>query len=213
MSKLNIYKLFLKFIGGNSIEIKGLYLKPKRILKDVLTIEFSIENPNEISYYIDVVGDYLNNTLFDFGKFTNIMLSHTIEYDGPRLYLNKTLKNNIKSYLNSKKTLSLSSYHNTKVTLTGKSVGFSFDYGYDTIYIWNEFKSESGIVYDTKLKKVISNDLEECIEKYLQIIESDTVYLESEHVYNELDEILSDYPLIDTDWLSIQYSSSFINLS
>ena len=60
MSKLNIYKLFLKFIGGNSIEIKGLYLKPKRILKDVLTIEFSIENPNEISYYIDVVGDYLN---------------------------------------------------------------------------------------------------------------------------------------------------------
>ena len=213
MSKLNIYKLFLKFIGGNSIEIKGLYLKPKRILKDVLTIEFSIENPNEISYYIDVVGDYLNDTLFDFGKFTNIMLSHTIEYDGPRLYLNKTLKNNIKSYLNSKKTLSLSSYHNTNVTLTGKSVGFSFDYGYDTIYIWNEFKSESGIAYDTKLKKVISNDLEECIEKYLQIIESDTVYLESEHVYNELDEILSDYPLIDTDWLSIQYSTSFINLS
>ena len=213
MSKLNIYKLFLKFIGGNSIEIKGLYLKPKRILKDVLTIEFSIENPNEISYYIDVVGDYLNDTLFDFGKFTNIMLSHTIEYDGPRLYLNKTLKNNIKSYLNSKKTLSLSSYHNTKVTLTGKSVVFNFDYGYDTIYIWNEFKSESGIAYDTKLKKVISNDLEECIEKYLQIIESDTVYLESEHVYNELDEILSDYPLIDTDWLSIQYSTSFINLS
>ena len=120
MSKLNIYKLFLKFIGGNSIEIKGLYLKPKRIFKDVLTIEFSIENPNEISYYIDVVGDYLNNTLFDFGKFTNIMLSYTIEYDGPRLYLNKTLKNDIKSYLNSKKTLSLSSYHNTKVTLTGK---------------------------------------------------------------------------------------------
>lgn len=212
MSKLNIYKLFLKFIGGNSLEIKGLYLKPKRILKDVLTIEFSIENPNEISYYIDVVGEYLNDTLFDFGKFTNITLSHTIEYDGHRLYLNKTLKNNIKSYLNSKKTLTLTSYHNTKVTLAGKSVGFDFDYGYDTIHIWNEFKSESGIVYDTKLKKVISNDLEECIEKYLEIIESDTVYLESEHVYNELDEILSDYPLINTSWLSMQYGTWFNTL-
>ena len=65
----------------------------KKIKNSLLqAIEFSIENPNEISYYIDVVGDYLNDTLFDFGKFTNIMLSHTIEYDGPRLYLNKTLK-------------------------------------------------------------------------------------------------------------------------
>jgi len=40
MDKSQLYKLFLDFIGGESIEIEGLYLKPERILRDDNTIEF-----------------------------------------------------------------------------------------------------------------------------------------------------------------------------
>ena len=52
MEKNKIFNLFKSFIGSDVIDIEGLYLKPERILKDGHTIEFSIENPNDLSYYI-----------------------------------------------------------------------------------------------------------------------------------------------------------------
>ena len=65
MTKSQLYKLFLNFIGGESIEIEGLYLKPERILRDDNTIEFSIQNPNNISYYLGAIEEYLNDILFN----------------------------------------------------------------------------------------------------------------------------------------------------
>ena len=66
MDKSKLYSIFLDFIGGDSIEMEGLYLKPERIMRDGHTIEFSIQNPNDVSYYTEVVIEYLDEIIHDF---------------------------------------------------------------------------------------------------------------------------------------------------
>ena len=83
MDKSQLYWLFLEFIGGDSIEIKGLYVKPERIIGNSNTIEFSIENPNDTSFYLGVVNEYLDDILFDFSKFVNHKFKYHIDTNYP----------------------------------------------------------------------------------------------------------------------------------
>jgi len=212
MEKTKIFNLFKSFIGSDVIDIEGLYLKPERILKDGQTIEFSIENPNDLSYYMGIVTEYLDDILFDFSKFTNFKFNYHIDTNYPELYLNETLKNDIQTYLNSKKRLRLIGSNRIAVTIDGKSLGFWTEFDSDRISIWNEFEPNSGVVYDLMSKEVISEDLHECIDQYLKIIESDSSYLESDEVYQGLDLILDDYPLISCDWIVLVYHTGFNNL-
>ena len=216
MDKSQLYWLFLDFIGGESIDIEGLYLKPERILRDGNTIEFSIDNPNDISFYIGVVNEYLDDILFDFSKFVNHKFKYHIDTNYPELYFSKTLKNEIKRVLQSITTLKLSHKYDTYTVTTeiqGHSVGFNGEYDNDTIFIWNEFDAKSGKVYNETTNTTLTTDLGECISNYLQIIESKSSYLESDEVYQELDIVLYEYPLISTDWLVQVYHTGFRNLS
>ena len=215
MEKNKIFNLFKTFIGSDVIDIEGLYLKPERILKDGRTIEFSIKNPDDLSYYIGIVVEYLDEILFDFSKFTNFKFNYRINTNYtnyPALYLNETLKNDIQTYLNSKKRLRLIGSNRIAVTIDGKSLGFWTEFDSDRIFIWNDFEPNSGVVYDLMSKEVISEDLHECIDQYLKIIESDSTYLESDEVYQGLDLILEDYPLISCDWIALVYHTGFTNL-
>ena len=215
MDKSQLYKLFLNFIGGESIEIEGLYLKPERILRDDNTIEFSIQNPNNISYYLGAIEEYLNDILFDFGKFTNSVFKIHVDTNYPVIYFNKKLKNDISKVLKSIKTLKLSNSSGNDMInteITGRSVDFNVELGDDSIYIWNEFDAESGIVYSENHGTKLTSNLEKCIDYYFQTIESNSRYLESEEVYQELDVVLADYPLIPS-WLTQIYHTSFKNLS
>ena len=216
MDKTQLYWLFLDFIGGDSIEIKGLYLKPERILRDGNTIEFSIQNPNDISFYFEVVKEHLDDILFDFSKFVNHRFTVHIDTNYPALYFNEKLKNDISKVLKSIKTLKLPNKSGGDVIyteITGRSVGFNVESYMDSIYIWNEFEAKSGIVYSEKTKTILYTDLGECINHYLKTIESDSSYLESDEVYIELDYVLNDYPLISTDWVVQIYHTVFENLS
>jgi hypothetical protein len=212
MEKNKIFNLFKSFIGSDVVDIEGLYLKPERILKDGQTIEFSIENPDDLSYYIGIVTEYLDDILFDFSKFTNFRFKYHIDTNYPVLYLNETLKNDIQTYLNSKKRLRLIGSNRIAVTIDGESLGFWTEFDSDRIIIWNEFEPNSGVVYDLMSKEVISEDLHECIDQYLKIIESDSTYLESDEVYQGLDSILEEHPLISTDWVALVYHTGFTNL-
>ena len=215
MEKTKIFNLFKTFIGSDVIDIEGLYLKPERILKDGRTIEFSIKNPDDLSYYIGIVVEYLDEILFDFSKFTNFKFNYRINTNYtnyPALYLNETLKNDIQTYLNSKKRLRLIGSNRIAVTIDGESLGFWTEFDSDRIFIWNEFEPNSGVAYDLMSKEIISEDLSECINQYLQIIESDSTYLESDEVYQGLDSILEDYPLISCDWIALVYHTGFTNL-
>jgi hypothetical protein len=212
MEKNKIFNLFKSFIGSDVIDIKGLYLKPERILKDGHTIEFSIENPNDLSYFMGNVREYLDDILFDFSKFTNFKFQNQIDTNYPEIYFNKSLKNDIQSYLNSKKILKLKGKNGTLVKIKGNSLDFWVEGDYERIIIWNEFESKSGIIYNEQYEDIISEDLSECIDKYLQIIESDSTYLESEDVYQELDNILEQEPLISSDWVVQAYHTGFTNL-
>ena len=213
MEKNKIFNLFKSFIGSDVIDIKGLYLKPERILKDGYTMEFSIENPNDLSYFMGNVREYLDDILFDFSKFTNFKFQNQIDTNYPEIYFNKSLKNDIQSYLNSKKTLKLKGKNGTLVKIKGNSLDFWVEGDYERIIIWNEFEAKSGIIYNEQYEDIISEDLSECIDKYLQIIESDSTYLESEDVYQELDNILEQEPLISSDWVVQAYHTGFTNLS
>jgi hypothetical protein len=213
MEKNKIFNLFKSFIGSDVIDIKGLYLKPERILKDGYTIEFSIENPNDLSYFMGNVREYLDDILFDFSKFTNFKFQNQIDTNYPEIYFNKSLKNDIQSYLNSKKILKLKGKNGTLVKIKGNSLDFWVEGDYERIIIWNEFEAKSGIIYNEQYEDIISEDLSECIDKYLQIIESDSTYLESEDVYQELDNILEQEPLISSDWVVQAYHTGFTNLS
>ena len=216
MDKSQLYWLFLDFIGGESIEIEGLYLKPERILRDGNTIEFSIDNPNDISFYIGVVGELIKEILEDFSKFVNHNFKHHIDTNYPELYFSKTLKNEIKRALQSITTLKLSYEYDTYTVTTkiqGHSVGFNAEYDADTIFIWNEFDAKSGKVYNETTNTTLITDLGECISHYLRIIESKNSYLESDEVYKELDSVLEEYPLISTNWIVQVYHTGFRNLS
>jgi hypothetical protein len=212
MEKNKIFNLFKSFIGSDVIDIEGLYLKPERILKDGQTIEFSIKNPDDLSYYIGIVVEYLDDILFDFSKFTNFKFKYHIDTNYPELYLNETLKNDIQSYLNNKKILRLEGKNGLIVKIKGNSFGFSTEYDNDRIFIWNDFEAKSGIIYNEQYEDIISEDLNESINKYLQIIESTSTYLESDEVYQGLDLILDDYPLISCDWIALVYHTGFNNL-
>ena len=215
MEKTKIFNLFKTFIGSDVIDIEGLYLKPERILKDGSTIEFSIQNPDDLSYYIGIVVEYLDEILFDFSKFTNFKFNYRINTNYtnyPALYLNETLKNDIQTYLNSKKRLRLIGSSRIAVTIDGESLGFWTEFDSDRIFIWNEFEPNSGVAYDLMSKEIISEDLSECIDQYLKIIESDSTYLESDEVYQGLDSILEEHPLISTDWVALVYHTGFTNL-
>jgi hypothetical protein len=186
MDKSQLYWLFLDFIGGESIDIEGLYLKPERILRDGNTIKFSIDNPNDISFYFEVVKEHLDDILFDFSKFTNHRFNVHIDTNYPALYFNETLKNEIKRVLQSITTLKLSHEYDTYTVTTkiqGHSVGFNTEYNNDSIFIWNEFDAKSGKVYNERTNTTLITDLGECISNYLQIIESKGSYLESDEVY------------------------------
>jgi len=212
MDKTQLYWLFLKFIEGEYIDIEGLYLKPERILRDGNTIEFSIHNPNDISFYLGVVGEYLDDILFDFSKFVNHKFKYHIDTNYPDIYFNKTLENNIQTYLNSKTTLKLKSDWGEIVEIKGKSVGFYTEHDYDRIIIWNKFTPKSTFVFDTRTDEITEDDINICVDRYIQIIESTSSYLESDEVYQEMDEILHDYPLISTDWIVQVYHTGFMNL-
>ena len=212
MEKNKIFNLFKSFIGSDVINIEGLYLKPERMLKDGHTIEFSIENPNDLSYYIGIVVEYLDDILFDFSKFTNFKFKYHIDSNYPELYLNETLKNDIQSYLNNKKILRLETKNGLIVKIKGNSLDFWVEYDYDRIMLWNEFEAKSGIIYNEQYEDIISEDLSESIDKYLQIIESTSAYLESDKVYQGLDSILEEHPLISSDWIALVYHTGFKNL-
>jgi hypothetical protein len=212
MEKNKIFNLFKSFIGSDVIDIEGLYLKPERILKDGHTIEFSIENPNDLSYYMGVFVEYLDDILFDFSKFINFKFKYHIDTNYPELYLNETLKNDIQSYLNNKKILRLETKNGLIVKIKGNSLDFWVEYDYDRIMLWNEFEAKSGIIYNEQYEDIISEDLNESIDKYLQIIESTSAYLESDEIYQGLDSIFEQYPLISTGWIALVYHTGFKNL-
>ena len=215
MDKSQLYWIFLEFIGGDSIEIKGLYLKPERILRDGITIEFSINNPNDTSFYLGVVNEYLDDILFDFSKFVNHRFKYHIDTNYPKLYFNKTLKNDIKKVLQSITTLRLSQDLVTEtmiVEIKGNSVGFNTEYDQDHIIIWNEFDAKLGKSYYETTNTTITTDLKESIEYYLGIIEGNSTYYESDAVYQELDRVLEEYPLISTEWIAQVYHTGFTNL-
>jgi hypothetical protein len=159
-----------------------------------------------------IVVEYLDDILFDFSKITNFKFKYRIDTNYPALYLNETLKNDIQTYLNSKKRLRLIGSNRIAVTIDGKSLGFLTEFNDEMIFIWNEFEPNSAVAYDLMSKEIISEDLSECINQYLQIIESDSTYLESDEVYQGLDSILEDYPLISCDWIALVYHTGFTNL-
>jgi hypothetical protein len=67
-------------------------------------------------------------------------------------------------------------------------------------------------VFDTRTDEITEDDINICVDKYIQIIESTSSYFESDEVYQEIDEILHDYPLISTDYIAQVYHTGFINL-
>jgi hypothetical protein len=212
MEKNKIFNLFKSFIGSDVVNIEGLYLKPERILKDGQTIEFSIENPDDLSYYMGIVVEYLDDILFDFSKITNFKFKYHVDTNYPVLYLNETLKNDIQTYLNSKKILRLEGKNGLIVKIKGNSLGFWPEYDFERIFLWNDFEAKSGIIYNEQYEDIISEDLNESIDKYLQIIESTSAYLESDEVYQGLDSILEQHPLISSDWIALVYHTGFKNL-
>ena len=216
MNKSKLYSIFLDFIGGDSIEIEGLYLKPERILRDGNTIEFSIDNPNDVSFYTEVVIEYLDEIMHDFNKFTNHKFKIYIDNNYPVLYFSKKLKTDITKVLKSIKTLRVVEELNGveyRFEINGQSVGYDVHSENEHVTIWNDFNPTSGIVYNNTTNQVVTTDLNTCIQYYKNIIESTSRYLESDSIYQKLDSVLDQHPLISTSWIVQAYHTVFTELT
>ena len=102
MDNQKLFKLYLDFIGSDTIKIRSLVLTPIRIeysdTKKEGNIYFRLENPKDESYYERVITDDLQDYSNSFFKYTDIKLRPVIEgIDFSYFYVNKDLDRKIKN--------------------------------------------------------------------------------------------------------------------
>lgn len=214
-----ILELFKKF-ARNRIDIHGLIVIPVKVeisSKDVnkYVMYFDIKNPNDVSYYTEIVLNDLYDEVESFGDFISEKIEPIfIPSVNIGLYLNDEVKYRIQNVFDSVKSITfVIPYSNTseegKYELFIDSVGLSIKSSIEdnAFYITNRVKviraKKDGDWYLPK--SVVS----EYINGFLPQVES---YWESEKVYGKIDRILDDYPLLTDKYNNVTgyYNTKFI---
>jgi hypothetical protein len=205
MDEEKILKIFKNF-AGETLNIRGLIVVPVKVepsqLKDKrLNIYFKIFNPNNVSYFLPIVEDYIYDETEDFGDYINKKIDIYLVDGTKPIYLNEELISKIQKVFNSVKTIEFVTgtpfIGYQRYVLHIRSVGVSTDdhLANDKFDIINNVKAiraeKNGESWDPK---VVANLY---IKEFLSYKES---YYETEEYYKQIDTILNEYPLFNDQY-------------
>jgi hypothetical protein len=219
MDQEKILKLFKKFVKGN-LDLDGLICTPVGVgefgtpyesIKPFYPIQFKIENPNDVPYYISIVDEELFDVAEEFGQYININLEVEIELEGkPKLYLNDEVSDKIQKVFDSVREIKFTTgtpfIGYKKWVIHIKSVGFKTDsLDEDSYYIKNT------VVPILATKNDENVDVNEAINTYIdEFLPRAETYFETEEYYQDIDEIINQYPLLFSNNVATYYDTKFI---
>jgi hypothetical protein len=214
-----ISKLFKRF-AGETIDLNGLKCIPvgvgeeiisKRYNKPYYPIEFKIENPNDVSYFYSIVEDDLLDIVMEFEEYVNLKLTTKILWgENPKFYLNEKTKNEIQKVFDSVREIKFTTgtpfigYKRWEIQI--ESIGLKTNNFDDDAYYIN-----NAAVPISATKNDEPTDVNDAIIEYIDgyLINKETYY-ESEEYYKGVDQVITQYPLLNADYIATYYDTKFI---
>jgi len=219
MDRERILKLFKRF-AGETIDLKGLKCAPfglgeeiisKRHNKPYYPIEFKIENPNDVSYFYSIVDDELLDIVMEFEGYVGLKLTTRILWDEtPKFYLNDKTRNQIQKVFDSVRKIEFTTgtpfigYKRWVIQI--ESVGLKNKHFDDDVYY-----IENTVVPLSATLNGENIDVNEAINTYIdEFLPHVETYYESEEYYRGVDEVITQYPLLNADYVATYYDTKFI---
>ena len=193
-----ILKLFKQF-AGDPLDIKGLVVTPVKVEPSVrrngrTNMYFKVQNPNDVSYFSPIVGNYIYDETEEFGDFVNEKIDvYFVPSFQTGIYLNEELKSKIQKVFDSVKEIKFTTgtpfigYKRYKLFI--ESVGVSTGYwDEESFYIMNNVKvvraEKDGEWWDPKV--VVSEYLNDFLPEQESYWETENLYLQIDNIINEL---------------------------
>jgi hypothetical protein len=211
ISEDKLLKLFKNF-AGETVNLFGLVCVPFVVkFKENSTIVFTIQNPNDISYFYTIVEEELLEIVNEFGEYVNIKFKLNVMWGyTPQFYLSDEVKNKIQKVFDSVKEIKFTTgtpfvgYRRWIINI--KSVGFKTEYfDADSFYIKNN------VVPISATKNGENVDVNEAINEYIdEFLPRAEIYHETERYYQDIDQVIAQYPLLSADYVATYYDTKFI---
>lgn len=199
MESEKILKLFKKFIG-DKLNIHGLIAVPIKVeqLNSLsINIYFKMFNPDDVSYFLPLVEDYILDETDEFGELINKKIGVYFVPDFKNgLYLSEELTSRIQKVFNSVKVIEFDDDEDDVYKIFIDSVGITTaTWDNDSFYILNNVKvrraEKNGDWWDPEVVRRIY------IDEFLAEQDKDW---ETELLYPQIDVILNDYPLLTSQY-------------
>jgi len=215
MTPEEIKNLFIKFYD-QTINLDGLVL----FLDDVeqnnslyYDFYFKMSNPNDVSYYKGIVTEELKTFVDDFCSYLNIEAISTILGTEETLYFNQELYNRIENVF--KKVKYIDFDHSYYQPATNQQVELNYRIYFDHIKIKEYWDYDSIVIYNVvRPTKALLNgkdcSIRTAIYAYDEFLSDKETYYETEKYFLEIDTILSEYPLVSSDYMAQYYHIKFI---
>jgi len=219
MEQEKLFKLFKRF-AGDIIDLHGLKCIPVRVGEEIISkrhikpyypIEFKIENPNDVSYFHPILEDDLLDIVMEFEDYVSLKLTTKVLWDElPEFYLNDKTKNQIQKVFDSVREIKFTTgtpfvgYRRYVINI--ESVGLKTKhFDQDSYYIDNT------VVPLSATKNGENVDVNEAINEYIdEFLPHVETYYESEEYYRGVDQVISQYPLLNADYVATYYETKFI---
>jgi hypothetical protein len=219
MNQEKILILFKKF-AGDEIDLHGLKCIPVRVGEEIISkrhnkpyypIEFRIENPNDVSYFISIVEEELLDIVMEFEEYVNLKLTTKLLWDQePRFYLNDETKDQIQKVFDSVREIKFTTgtpfvgYKRWVIQI--ESVGLKNKHFDDDAYY-----IDNTVVPLSATKNGENVDVNEAINEYIdEFLPHVETYYETEEYYRGVDQVISQYPLLSADYVATYYDTKFI---
>ena len=217
MDTEKLLELFKQY-AGDKIDLYGLIVTPVLVepssqVRNAYNIFFDIANPNNVSYFTEIVVNEIDDDVETFQSMINERLYVLLSPKTKKgIYFNKELQEKIQNVFDSVKTIKFVTgtpfigYKRYEIHV--ESVGFkTHAYDSDSFYIINNVKplkaTKNGEEIDT---------WEAILEYKDEFLPHKETYWETEEIYKPIDSILNDYPLLTDRWSYIAgyYDTKFI---
>ena len=214
-----ILRLFKRF-AGDTIDLHGLKCIPVRVGEEIISkrhnkpyypIEFKIKNPNDVSYFYSIVDEELLDLVMEFEEYVGLKLTTKVLWnEKAEFYLNDKTRDQIQKVFDSVREIKFTTgtpfvgYRRYVINI--ESVGLKTkNFDSDSYYIDNT------VVPLSATKNGENVDVNEAINEYIdEFLPQVETYYETEHYYRGVDQVISQYPLLNVDYVATYYDTEFI---
>jgi hypothetical protein len=211
ISEDKLLKLFKNF-AGETVNLFELVCVPFVVkFKENSTIVFTIQNPNDVPYFYSIVEEELLEIVNEFGEYVNTKFKLNVMWGyTPQFYLSDEVKNQIQKVFDSVKEIKFTTgtpfigYERWIIQI--ESIGLLPKYfDGESFYIENKAVPISATKNGEKI------DVKDAVEKYIdEFLPRSETYHETEQYYQDIDQVITQYPLLNADYVATYYDTKFI---